>query len=409
MLRHDQALPQGCDGRCIASVANWIGEIELNWFRKLCKTRCVDVAPKIGMPCNAGLSAENGIHLYETQGGRASRFTVSPGMGFCIDSLMSFNRTRATLVLFFGLFCSGLWAQTYPAKSVRLVVPFPAGGATDILARAVSQKLSERLGQSVVVDNKPGAGGSLGSDLAARATPDGYTLLLATTSTHTIGPVVNPRLPYDAFADFTAVAHVGNAPSIMLVPNSSPAQSVKEWIAYAKARPGQLNYASSGNGTIVQLTAELFKAQAGLFVVHIPYKGTALAIPDLVSGKIDVLFDSLPSGMPHVRDGRLRALGVTSAKRSPLAPDLPAISEVLPGYESNTWFGIFGPKGLPADIVARVNQAVNQTVADPEVRDKLARLGIEATGGTQLAFQSLLKTEYDKWRRIVDERKITAD
>ena len=309
-----------------------------------------------------------------------------------------------------SLACAG-WtaAQTYPSKSIRLVVPFPAGGATDILARAVSQKLAERLGQPVIVDNKPGAGGVLGSELAVKAAPDGYTLLLATTSTHTIAPAVNPKLPYDAFADFTPVAHVGNAPSIMLVPNTSPAHTVKEWIAYAKARPGQLNYASSGNGTIVQLTAELFKSQAGLFVVHIPYKGTALAIPDLVSGKLDVLFDSLPSGIPHVREGRLRALGVTSAKRSPLAPDLPAISEVLPGYESNTWFGVFGPKGLPADVVTKVNQAVNQTVADPEVRDKLARLGIEATGGSPAAFQTLLRAEHDKWRRIIVERKISAD
>ncbi len=308
------------------------------------------------------------------------------------------------------LACAGwVMAQTYPSKSIRLVVPFPAGGATDILARAVSQKLAERLGQPVIVDNKPGAGGVLGSELAVKAAPDGYTLLLATTSTHTIAPAVNPKLPYDAFADFTPVAHVGNAPSIMLVPNASPAHTVKEWIAYAKARPGQLNYASSGNGTIVQLTAELFKSQAGLFVVHIPYKGTALAIPDLVSGKLDVLFDSLPSGIPHVREGRLRALGVTSAKRSPLAPDLPAISEVLPGYESNTWFGVFGPKGLPADVVTKVNQAVNQTVADPEVRDKLARLGIEATGGSPAAFQALLRAEHDKWRRIIVERKISAD
>ena len=308
------------------------------------------------------------------------------------------------------LACAGwVMAQTYPSKSIRLVVPFPAGGATDILARAVSQKLAERLGQAVIVDNKPGAGGVLGSELAVKAAPDGYTLLLATTSTHTIAPAVNPKLPYDAFADFTPVAHVGNAPSIMLVPNASPAHTVKEWIAYAKARPGQLNYASSGNGTIVQLTAELFKSQAGLFVVHIPYKGTALAIPDLVSGKLDVLFDSLPSGIPHVREGRLRALGVTSAKRSPLAPDLPAISEVLPGYESNTWFGVFGPKGLPADVVTKVNQAVNQTVADPEVRDKLARLGIEATGGSPAAFQALLRAEHDKWRRIIVERKISAD
>jgi tripartite-type tricarboxylate transporter receptor subunit TctC len=324
-------------------------------------------------------------------------------------SRWSFRILIAGLSLACGAWGTAAQAQTYPAKQIRLVVPFPAGGATDILARAVSQKLAERLGQPVIVDNKPGAGGVLGSELALKAAPDGYTLLLATTSTHTIAPAVNPKLPYDAFADFTPVAHVGNAPSIMLVPNTSPAHTVKEWIAYAKARPGQLNYASSGNGTIVQLTAELFKAQAGLFVVHIPYKGTALAIPDLVSGKLDVLFDSLPSGIAHVRDGRLRALGVTSAKRSPLAPDLPAISEVLPGYESNTWFGVFGPKGLPTDIVSRVNQAVNQTVADPEVREKLARLGIEATGGSPAAFQSLLRTEYDKWRRIIVERKITAD
>jgi len=297
----------------------------------------------------------------------------------------------------------------YPTKPVRLLVPFPAGGATDIFARALSQKLPDKLGAQVVVENRPGAGGSLGSDLAAKAPADGYTLLLATTSTHTIGPAFNPRLPYDAVRDFTPIVHVGNAPSIMLVPNNSPAKTVQEWIAYARANPGRLNYASSGNGTIVQLTAELFKAQAGLFVVHIPYKGTALAIPDLVSGKLDVLFDSLPSGIPHVRDGRLRALGVTTAKRTPLAPDLPAIAEVLPGYESNTWFGLYGPRGLPADIVAKVNAAVNQTLMDPEVKDKLFRLGIEPVGGTPATFSAMLAQESAKWRQIIVERKITAD
>ncbi len=297
----------------------------------------------------------------------------------------------------------------YPTKPVRLLVPFPAGGATDIFARALSQKLPDKLGAQVVVENRPGAGGSLGSDLAAKAPADGYTLLLATTSTHTIGPAFNPRLPYDAVRDFTPIVHVGNAPSIMLVPNNSPAKTVQEWIAYARANPGRLNYASSGNGTIVQLTAELFKAQAGLFVVHIPYKGTALAIPDLVSGKLDVLFDSLPSGIPHVRDGRLRALGVTTAKRTPLAPDLPAIAEVLPGYESNTWFGLYGPRGLPADIVAKVNAAVNQTLMDPEVKDKLFRLGIEPVGGTPAAFSAMLSQESAKWRQIIVDRKITAD
>ncbi len=300
-------------------------------------------------------------------------------------------------------------AQPYPHKPVRLLVPFPAGGATDIFARALSQKLPEKLGAPVVVENRPGAGGSLGSDLVAKASADGYTLLLATTSTHTIGPAFNPRLPYDAVRDFTPIVHVGNAPSIMLVPNNSPARTVQEWIGYARAHPGQLNYASSGNGTIVQLTAELFKAQAGLFVVHIPYKGTALAIPDLVSGKLDVLFDSLPSGMPHVRDGRLRALGVTTAKRTPLAPDVPAIAEVLPGYESNTWFGLYGPRGLSVDIVAKVNVAVNQTLADPEVKDKLFRLGIEPVGGTPAMFSAMLASESSKWRHIIVERKITAD
>jgi tripartite-type tricarboxylate transporter receptor subunit TctC len=290
-----------------------------------------------------------------------------------------------------------------------LVVPFPAGGATDILARAVSQKLSERLGQAIIVDNKPGAGGALGSDLVAKSMSDGYTLLLATTSTHTIGPEVNPRLPYNPQTDFTPVAQLGTAPSIMLVPNSAPVKNVAEWIAYAKSRSGELNYASSGNGTIVQLTAELFKAQAGVQVMHIPYKGTALAIPDLISGKIDVLFDSLPSGMPHVREGRLRVLGITSLKRSPLAPELPAISEVLPGFESNTWFGLFGPKGLPADIVHTLGAAVLDTMKDLEVKDKLARLGLEAQGADQTSFVRMLKADHDKWHQIVVQRHIVAD
>ncbi len=301
------------------------------------------------------------------------------------------------------------WAQVWPAKPIRLVVPFPAGGATDLFARVLSLKLGEKIGNSVVVENRPGAGGTIGSDLAAKAPPDGYTLLLATSSTHSIGPSLNPRMPYDAVRDFTPISHVGNAPSIMLVPNNSPAKSVKEWIDFARKNPGKLNYASSGNGTIVQLTAELFKAQAGLFIVHIPYKGTALAIPDLASGKLDVLFDSLPTGLPHVRDGRLRALGVTSAKRTPLAPELPAIAEVLPGFESNTWFGLYGPKGLPPEVLGKVNTAVNQALADAEVRDRLARLGIEPVGGSPQQFAQMAAADADKWKRIIAERKITAD
>ncbi len=297
----------------------------------------------------------------------------------------------------------------YPSKPIRLVIPFPAGGATDIFGRAVSQKLGERLGQAVVVDNKPGAGGSIGSDIVAKAPADGYTLLLATSSTHSIAPSFGVRLPYDPVADFTPIAHVGQAPSIMLVPNSSPAKTVKEWVEYARKNPGRLNYASSGNGTIVHLTAEAFKAQAGLFLVHIPYRGTALAIPDLASGKVDVLFDSLPSGLPHVKEGRLRALGITSLKRSPLLPDLPPVSDTVPGFESVTWFGIYGPKGMPADLVQRVNTAINQALADPEVKERLARLGIEPAGGTPQAFAAMTTADRARWKKIITDRKLVAD
>lgn len=309
-----------------------------------------------------------------------------------------------------GLGASGAWAQTgYPHKPVRLVVPFPAGGATDLFARALSQKLGERLGGSLVIENRPGAGGAIGSDLVAKAVPDGYTLLLATSSTHSIGPALGARLPYDTVRDFTPIAQVGNAPSVMLVPNSSPARNIKEWIELARKNPGKLNYASSGNGTIVQLTTELFKAQAGLFIVHIPYKGTALAIPDLVSGKLDVLFDSLPTGMPHVRDGRLRALGITTLKRSPLAPELPPIADVLPGYESTTWFGLYGPKGLPADLLQRINAAAAQTLADPEVKDKLQRMGIEAVTGSPQQLAAMVAADTAKWKKIIVERRISTD
>lgn len=296
----------------------------------------------------------------------------------------------------------------YPNHPIRLVVPFPAGGATDIFARAVSQKLGEKLGTNVIVDNKPGAGGAIGSDIGAKAPPDGYTLLLATSSTHSIGPSLQ-KLPYDAVRDFTPIVHVGNAPSIMVVPNTAPAKTVKEWVDYARKNPGKLNYASSGLGTIVHLTAEYFKAQTGTFLVHIPYKGTALAMPDLISGKIDLMFDALPSALPHIRDGRVRALGITSAKRWPLLPDVPAIAETVPGFESNTWFGLYGPKGLPADLVAKINHGVNEALKDAGVKDSLARLGIEPVGGTPQDFAKMTEADRAKWKKIIVERKITLE
>ena len=301
------------------------------------------------------------------------------------------------------------FAQSYPAKPIRLIVPFPAGGATDILARALSQKLGEKIGQTVVVENRPGAGGTIGADAASKSAADGYTLLLATSSTHSIGPAINPKIPYNAETDFTPIAYVASSPNVVVVPNTLPVKTMREFIGYARKNPGKLNYASSGNGTIVHLTTEYFKAQSDTFILHIPYRGTALAIPDLVSGKLDVMFDSFVTAMPHVKDGKLRALAVTSATRSALAPDMPTVAEVLPGFESVTWFGLYGPKGLPQDLTAKVNQAVNAALADTDVKDRFARLGAEPAGGTPQTFAAMVKADNAKWKKIIAERKISVE
>ena len=302
-------------------------------------------------------------------------------------------------------------AQSWPSKPIRLVVPFPAGGATDLLARAIAQGIGNGFGQPIVVDNRPGAGGTLGSAEVAKAVPDGHTLLMSTSSTHAIAPHLNPNLPYNAEADFTPVAQVANATNIVLVPKDLPVASIKDLIAYARARPGQLNYASSGNGTIVNLTAEAFKAQAGVFIVHIPYRGTALAIPDLVSGKVQLLFDSIVSGLPHVKDGKLKALAVTSTKRSALVPEIPTVAESgLPGFESNTWFGIYGPKGMSADITNRVATELQRALQKPDVAERLARLGAEPVGDAGPArFAAMVKADSARWAVLIRDRKITAE
>jgi tripartite-type tricarboxylate transporter receptor subunit TctC len=299
----------------------------------------------------------------------------------------------------------------YPNKPIRMVVPFPAGGATDLLARSVAQRVGQGLGQTVVVENKAGAGGTLGSAEVAKAAPDGYTILIATSSTHAIAPHLNPNLPYKVDTDFTPIAHVAYAPNVVLVPLSLPVANMQELIAYAKARPGQLNYASSGNGTIVHLTSESFKSQAGVYITHIPYRGTALSIPDLVSGKVHLLFDSVVSGMPHVKDGKLKALAVTSRSRSTLAPELPTVAESgLPGFESTTWFGIYGPKGLPAEVTSRLNAEFNAAMKSTEVQERLARLGAEpAPPNTPAQFAALVQADSARWAQLIRERKISAE
>src|SRR4051794_27424175 len=300
-------------------------------------------------------------------------------------------------------------AQSYPNKPIHLVIPFPAGGPTDVFARALSTKVGERLGQTIVIDNKPGAGGAIGSDFAARAHPDGYTLLLGTSSTHSVAPAYGMKLPYDTVKDFTPIVHVGDAPNLMLVPNDTPAKDVKEWIAYARKNPGKLNYASSGPGTVVQLTAEYLKAEAKVDLTHVAYKGSALAMPDLMSGKVHLLFDSMPTGLPQVQAGKLRALAVTSLKRSPLLPNLPTVSETLPGFESIVWFGFYGPKGLPADVVNRFNAAVNEALQDKDVQATLAKFGIERAGGTPQQFAAVVEKDRAKWKKIITEQKLTLE
>jgi tripartite-type tricarboxylate transporter receptor subunit TctC len=239
-----------------------------------------------------------------------------------------------------------------PDRPVRLIVPFPTGGATDLITRAVAQRLSAELGRNVIVENKAGAGGTIGSAEAVRAAPDGCTLLMATGGAHSVAPHLMPRMPYDVGKDFTPIAHVGNAASVVLVTPGLPAQSVAELIDYARRNPGKLNYASSGNGTVVHLTTEAFNTQAGITLTHVPYKGTALSIPDLIAGNVHVLIDSIPSGMPHAKAGRVRALAVTGARRTPLAPELPTVAEAgLPGFESVTWFGLYGPAGMSEESV----------------------------------------------------------
>ncbi|HVG04379.1 MAG TPA: tripartite tricarboxylate transporter substrate binding protein [Burkholderiaceae bacterium] len=247
------------------------------------------------------------------------------------------------------------FAQSYPSKSIRLVVPFPPAGATDILSRELARQLSDRLKQQVIVDNRPGAGGTLGSDIVAKSAPDGYTIQMATSSTHSIGPSLNPKIPYNVQADFTPVAHVANSVNLLVIALNVKANNVSELVSLLKASPAQFNFGSSGNGTIVHLTGELFKSMTGTYVVHIPYRGTALVIPDMITGQIHMLFDNIASAMPHIKDGKLRAIAVTSTTRSPLLPALPTVADTIPGFESVTWFGVFGPKGMPADVTQRLN------------------------------------------------------
>jgi tripartite-type tricarboxylate transporter receptor subunit TctC len=298
----------------------------------------------------------------------------------------------------------GASAQTtaYPTKPVRLVVPFPPGGTTDILARAVAQTLSEAWGQQVIVDNHPGAGGNNGSDLVAKAPHDGYTLLMGTVGTHAINPSLYAKMPYDHVKDFTPVILVAGVPNVLVVNPSVPAHSVEELIALAKANPGKLNFASSGNGTSIHLSGELFKTMTGTQITHVPYKGSAPALTDLMGGQVQLMFDNLPSSLAFIKAGKLRALAVTTSTRSAALPDVPTLAESgLPGFEASSWFGVLAPAGTPREIVVKLNGAIDAWLASAGAREKLAAQGAIAAGGPPDAFVRHIATETAKWAKVV--------
>jgi tripartite-type tricarboxylate transporter receptor subunit TctC len=301
-------------------------------------------------------------------------------------------------------------AQTYPEKAVRIVVPFAPGGSTDIVGRIMSQKLSERLKQSVVIDNRGGGGGNIGSDMVAKAAPDGYTLLIGTVGSLTINPSLYRKMPYDPLKDLTPIAYFGSTPNILVCHPSLPARSVQGLVELAKSKPGQLNYASAGIGGSVHLAAELFKSVAKVEMVHVPYKGSGPALIDLLGGQTQLMFSTMPPALPHVKSGRLRALGMTGARRSPLVPDLPTIAESgLPGYEITQWWGLLGPAGLPLPIVTRLNSEVNAILQQADVKERYASEGADTAPNTPAWFASYMGREVAKWARVVRASGATAD
>ena len=308
-----------------------------------------------------------------------------------------------------ALACSSAMAQTYPARPVRLVVPSGPGGGTDITARIVAPKLSEQIGQQVVVENRAGAGSMIGGEVVARAAPDGYTLLMG-ISTLAINPAMYKKVPYDALKDFAPISQVVSLPNVLVTHPSLPAKTVKELVALARARPGQLNYASAGVGTNPHLSMELFLSMTGLKMIHVPFKGAGPGLIDTVAGHVSVMTPSIISGLPHVKGGRLRALGVTSAKRAGGVPDIPTIAEAgVPGYDAVQWFGVLAPAATPRPIVVRLHGEIVRVLQAAEVRDRLSADGADPVGSTPEEFAAFLRAETAKWAKVVKDAGIQPE
>ena len=298
-------------------------------------------------------------------------------------------------------------AQGYPTKPIRLVVTFPAAGAPDILARLFADKA--QLGQPILVDNVPGAGGNIGADKVAKAPADGYTLVMGTVGTHSINGALYPKMPYDMVKDFTPVGHVASAPNLLVVTNDLPVKSVAELITWLKANPNKASFGSPGIGSSVHVSGELFKSMTGTTMQHIPYKGRQFAIPDLVGGQIQLMFDNMPSALPMAKEGKIRALAQTTAKRSPAAPDVPTVAETVPGFEATTWFAMFAPAGTPKDVVARINAELVRVFKLPDVVDKLKTLGLEPAVGTPEDLGRYQASEIVKWAKVVKDSGAKAE
>ena len=301
-------------------------------------------------------------------------------------------------------------AQSYPNKTIRMIVPFPAGGATDIVARLVAQKLGDAMGQQVIVDNRGGAAGTIGSDLAAKSPPDGYTILIGTSSTHAIAQSLYAKLPYDSIRDFTPVIGIATATIVLSMHPSVPAKTVRELIVLAKAKPDALSFASSGNGGVSHLVGEMFKAQAGVQMLHIPYKGDAPALADLVGGQVSLEFGTALSFLPYIQAGRLKALAVTSLKRSQVMPDVPTVAESgLKGFEALQWFGVFAPTGTRAEVVTRLNTEIVKILQTADMRERLTKLASEVMADSPEQFAVFQKAEIAKWARVVKDSGARID
>jgi tripartite-type tricarboxylate transporter receptor subunit TctC len=316
---------------------------------------------------------------------------------------------RLLAVVVFGLSTSA-FAQTWPAKPIKWIVPFAPGGTTDILARTIGEKLTVALGQPVIIENKPGAGGGVGADFTAKAPPDGYTIMGGTISTHAINASLYKSLPYDPVKDFVPITLIARVPNMLVINPDIPAKNVAELITLLKANPGKYSFASSGNGTSQHLSGELFKSIAGVDMQHIPYKGSPPALQDVVGGQVAMTFDNITTAWPLAKGGKLRALAVTTAKRSAVAPDVPTLSESgLAGYEVGSWQGVFAPAGTPPAVVKRLNAEIVKIINMPDVKEKLIGLGAEPVGNTSEEFAALVQTEVAKWAEVVKQSGAKVD